>query len=104
MRGENDSKQSDEIQANYVWLKIQRNCFSIAFSQIHLKPRFRATGNRKSQLCKASIFDEIPGVSSDDETLLNARYYFSKKMILEGEIEDAKMSSFSSDFQTLIKH
>ena len=27
-----------------------------------------------------------------------------KKMILEGEIEDAKMSSFSSDFQTLIKH
>ena len=25
-------------------------------------------------------------------------------MILEGEIEDAKMSSFSSDFQTLIKH
>ena len=27
-----------------------------------------------------------------------------KKMILEGEIKDAKMSSFSSDFQTLIKH
>ena len=25
-------------------------------------------------------------------------------MILEGEIEDAKMSSFSSDFQTLLKH
>ena len=25
-------------------------------------------------------------------------------MILEGEIKDAKMSSFSSDFQTLIKH
>ena len=24
-------------------------------------------------------------------------------MILEGEIKDAKMSSFSSDFQTLIK-
>ena len=25
-------------------------------------------------------------------------------MILEGEIKDAKMSSFSPDFQTLIKH
>ena len=25
-------------------------------------------------------------------------------MILEGKIKDAKMSSFSSDFQTLIKH
>ena len=25
-------------------------------------------------------------------------------MILEGEIKDAKMSSFSSDFQTLIRH
>ena len=34
----------------------------------------------------------------------NAWYYFLKKMILEGEIKDAKMSSFSSDFQTLIKH
>jgi len=30
----------------------------------------------------------------------SARYYFLKKMILEGEIKDAKMSSFSSDFQT----
>ena len=28
---------------------------------------------------------------------------FSNKMILEGEIKDAKTSSFSSDFQTLIK-
>ena len=36
-------------------------------------------------------------------TLSNAWYYFSNKMILEGEIKDAKMSSFSSDFQTLIK-
>ena len=29
---------------------------------------------------------------------------FSNKMILEGEIKDAKMTSFSSDLQTLIKH
>ena len=29
-------------------------------------------------------------------------YYFSNKLILEGEIKDAKMSSFSSDFQTVI--
>ena len=27
-----------------------------------------------------------------------------KKNILDGEIKDAKPSSFSSDFQTLIKH
>ena len=31
------------------------------------------------------------------------RTIFSNKMILEGEIKDAKISSFSSDFQTLIK-
>ena len=28
----------------------------------------------------------------------------SNKIIVEGEIKDAKMSSFSSDFQALIKH
>ena len=35
-----------------------------------------------------SIFDELRGVSSGDETLSNAWYiiYFSNKMILEGEI------------------
>ena len=44
-----------------------------------------------------SIFNKLRGVSSGDETL--CRYYFSNKMILEGEIKDAKLSSFSSDFQ-----
>ena len=38
------------------------------------------------------------------DTVSNAWYYFSNKVILEGEFKDAKMSSFSSDFQTLIKH
>jgi len=62
-----------------------------------------------------SIFDELRGVSSGDETLCRmlyitlytlcrTLYYFSNKMILEGEIKDAKMSSFSSYFQTLIKN
>ena len=38
-------------------------------------------------------------------TVSNAWYYFSNKMILQGEIKDAKcQSSFSSDFSTLIKH
>ena len=37
-------------------------------------------------------------------TVSNTWYYFSNELILEGEIKDAKMSSFSSDFQTLIKH
>ena len=34
-------------------------------------------------------------------TLSNAWYYFSNKLILGGELKDDKMSSFSSDFQTL---
>ena len=37
-------------------------------------------------------------------TVSNAWYYFSNNMILVGEIKDAKMSSFSSDFQQLNKH
>ena len=37
-------------------------------------------------------------------TVSNAWYYFLNKIILEGEIKDVKMSSFSSDFQTLIKY
>ena len=36
-------------------------------------------------------------------TVPNAWYYSSNKMILRGEIKDAKMRRFSSDFQTLIK-
>ena len=43
-----------------------------------------------------SIFDELQGV----EYLI----LLLNKMILEGEIKVAKISSFSSDFQTLIKH
>ena len=40
-----------------------------------------------------------------DETLCRILDITSKKkMILEGEIKDAKLSSFSSDFQTFIKH
>ena len=31
-------------------------------------------------------------------------YYFLNKVILEGEFKDAKISSFSFDFQALIKH
>ena len=37
-------------------------------------------------------------------TVSNAWYYFSNIIIVEGQIKDAKMSSFSSDFETLIKH
>ena len=35
-------------------------------------------------------------------TVSNAWYYFSNKTILEGQMKDAKMSSFPSVFQTLI--
>ena len=51
-----------------------------------------------------SIFNELRGVSSGDETLCRMLDITSHKGILEEEIKDAKMSSFSSDFQTLIKH
>ena len=52
-----------------------------------------------------SIFDELRGVSSGYETLCWMFDISSqKKIIFEGEIKDAKMSSFSSDIQTLIKH
>ena len=34
----------------------------------------------------------------------NAWYYFTNKINLGGEIKDAKMSSFSCDFQSLINH
>ena len=37
------------------------------------------------------------------KTVSNGWYYFSNKMILPGEIKDAVMSSFSSNFQTLIE-
>ena len=37
-------------------------------------------------------------------TVSNVWYYFSNKTILEGEINDAKMTSFSSDFHAPIKH
>ena len=40
--------------------------------------------------------------NSGDGKLSNAWYYLSNKRILEGEIMDAKMNSFSSDFQTLM--
>ena len=38
---------------------------------------------------QCSIFDELWGVSSGAKTLSNAWYYFSNKMILEGENKDA---------------
>ena len=43
-----------------------------------------------------SVFDELEGVSSGGETLRRMLdiIYFSNKMILEGEIKDAKMNSF----------
>ena len=51
-----------------------------------------------------SIFDELRGVSSIDETPCRMFDIFSKTKSFEGEIKDAKKSSFSSDIQTLIKH
>ena len=42
------------------------------------------------------------GVSLTNFEVSNASYYFSNKMILEGETKDAKINSFLSDFQILI--
>ena len=41
-----------------------------------------------------TIFDKLRGVSCGDETLLNAWYYFSNKIILEGKIKNAKKEQF----------
>ena len=51
-----------------------------------------------------SIFDKLWGVSSGDETLCSMLVITNKQKHLEGEIKDARMSSFSSDHQTLVKH
>ena len=52
-----------------------------------------------------NILDELRGISAGDETNCWMLWcYFSNKMILGGEINDAKMSGFSADFQTLIQH
>ena len=51
-----------------------------------------------------SIFDELRDVSSGDETLCWMLVITNKQKNLEGEIKDARMSSFSSDHQTLVKH
>ena len=86
-------------------------------------------GKKKTHLCNTSSMRR--SVTSPDETLRrglkiqraaeyfwptsrcfiwwwntvpNAWYYLSNNMIFEGEIKDAKTSSFSSDFHTLIKH
>jgi len=48
-----------------------------------------------------SIFDELQGLSSGDETRLSRTSVFSNKRILDGEIEDVKMSSFLSDFLSI---
>ena len=48
-----------------------------------------------------SIFDELQGVSSGDETPLSNLSVISNKRILDGEIEDVTMSSFLSDFLSI---
>ena len=50
------------------------------------------------------LFVHVIHQARDAVFLSSVWYYFSNKMILGGEIRDAKMSSSSSDFQTLIKH
>ena len=68
------------------------------------------TPRREFKIRRAAeyFFDDVRGASSGDETLSNAWYYFSNKMILEGEIKDAKMHEqffiwFSNTHETLIR-
>ena len=52
-----------------------------------------------------SIFDELRGVSSGDETLCRMFDISSQtKSFLKEKLRMQILSSFSSDFQTLIKH
>ena len=77
--------------------------FSTLFLVFHLV--WYQTALQYSGTTPASIFDNFRGgFIWWWNTVSNAWYYFSNKMILAGEIKDAKKSSFSSDFQTLIQH
>ena len=51
----------------------------------------------KNTTRSGSFFYELRGAPSGDETL------FRHKIVLAGEMKNAKMSSFSSDFRTIIK-
>ena len=67
----------------------------------HREPEMKQREESSKYDSQRSIFDELRGVLSGDETLcgmldITAR---KKKKILEGEIKDAKLGSFSSDFQ-----
>jgi len=55
---------------------------------------------------RSMVFDEFRGVSSGDETLCQMldKLLLLKQNDFRKRIEDAKMSSFSSDFQTFIEH
>ena len=67
----------------------------------HREPEMKQREESSKYDSQRSIFDELRGVLSGDETLCGMLDITSrrKKKILEGEIKDAKLSSFSSDFQ-----
>ena len=63
---------------------------------------FYASCNVSNMRRSVSSPDETP--RREWNTVSNVWYFFSNKIIFEREIKDAKMSSFPSDIQTLIKH
>ena len=66
----------------------------------HREPEMKQREESSKYDSQRSIFDELRGVLSGDETLRGMLDITSrKKKILVGEIKDAKLSSFSSDFQ-----
>ena len=67
----------------------------------HREPEMKQREESSKYDSQRSIFDDLRGVLSGDETLCGMLDITSrkKKKILEGEIKDAKLSSFSSDFQ-----
>ena len=85
-----------------VWVTIVKkeylHDFMFVVVLFVLKLIYQAWDTRGVFLTNFQVFHLVMGRVS------NAWYYFINKMILEGEIKNARMSSFSPDFHTLIKH
>ena len=63
----------------------------------HQEQSWKYDAQRRIFWRSSRVFHLVMNTASD------AWYFFPNKIILEGEIKDAKLRSFSSDFQILIK-
>ena len=86
------------MQRAYIWSNISSMRGSV--SSLHETPRKKLKIQRAAEYYWRTSRCCIWWWN----TVSSAWYYFTNKMNLGGEIKDAKMSSFSCDFQSLINH